>query len=51
MSEKSSIDYAELTGLMIALSNLQTIDITYQDEEWITITNWMKARIKELEKK
>lgn len=51
MSEKSSIDYAELAGLQIALSKLLTEDITYQDEDWIAITNWMKARIKELEKK
>ena len=51
MSEKSSIDYSELSGLMIALSNLQNVDITYQDEEWIIITDWIKARIKELENK
>ena len=51
MNEKSSIDYAELAGLIIALSNLQTIDITRRDEEWIAITNWIKARIKKLEQK
>jgi hypothetical protein len=51
MSEKTSLEYSELTGLGIALSNLQTIDITYQDEEWIIITNWIKARIKKLEQK
>ena len=46
---KSSLDYSERMGLMVALSNLETtIDITYQDEEWLIVTNWMKQRIKEL---
>jgi hypothetical protein len=46
---KSSLDYSERMGLMIALSNLEAaVDVTYQDEEWIVVTNWMKQRIKEL---
>ena len=46
---KSSLDYSERMGLMIALSNLEaTIDITDQDEKWIIVTNWMKQRIKQL---
>jgi hypothetical protein len=46
---KSSLDYSERMGLMIALSNLETaIDISYQEEEWIIVTNWIKQRIKEL---
>jgi hypothetical protein len=49
---KSSLDYSERMGLMIALSNLEaSIDVTYQDEEWIIVTNWMKARIKHLANK
>jgi hypothetical protein len=46
---KSSLDYSERMGLMIALSNLESnTDIIYQDEEWVIVTNWMKQRIKEL---
>ncbi len=48
---KSSIDYAEKHGLMIALSNLEIVDITYQDEEWLTVVNWIKDRIKTLNNK
>lgn len=48
---KTSIDYAELAGLNIALKNLECIDITYQDENWIAVTEWMKQRIKELSSK
>ncbi len=49
---KSSVDYSERMGLMIALSNLEaTVDITYQDEEWIIVTNWMRQRIKQLNNK
>jgi hypothetical protein len=46
---KSSLDYSERMGLMIALSNLEAaIDITDQDEEWLIVTNWIKQRIKQL---
>jgi hypothetical protein len=38
-------------GLLIALSKLESIDITYQDEEWVVVTNWIKQRIKELDNK
>jgi hypothetical protein len=48
---KSSTEYAELSGLNIALSNLKLIDTTYQDEDWIAITGWMSKRISELVKK
>ncbi len=48
---KSSLDYSERMGLMISLSNLESIDITYQDEEWVVVTNWLKQRIKELDNK
>lgn len=44
----SSIDYAELAGLNIALSRLSLVDITYRDESWIAITDWLNVRIKEL---
>jgi hypothetical protein len=51
MSEKTSLEYSELTGLGIALSNLLLVPVEYQDQEWLNITGWMKARIKELESK
>lgn len=44
----SSTEYAELAGLKIALSNLQTVDISHQDEEWCTVTGWILARINQL---
>jgi hypothetical protein len=47
----SSIEYAEAMGLRIALSNLKAVDVTYQDEQWIAVTDWIRARISELEKK
>ena len=34
----SSIEYAELAGLNIALGNLQAVGITDRDEEWVTVT-------------
>ena len=48
---KSSLEYAELSGLSIALSKLKLVDITYQDEDWIAVTSWMSKRIDELAKK
>lgn len=48
---KTSLDYSEQMGLMIALSNLEQIDITYQDQEWLTVTDWIKKRIKTLNNK
>ena len=48
---KTSIDYAELAGLNIALKNLECVDITYQDEQWVAVTEWMKQRIKQLANK
>lgn len=48
----SSLEYAELHGLKIALSNLQAlVDTVDQDEEWISVTEWMKNRIKMLSNK
>jgi hypothetical protein len=47
MSDKSSIDYAELAGLRIALSNL-AIHLRPDTE---VVINWLRSRIKELEKK
>lgn len=47
----SSIEYAELAGLNIALGNLQAIGITDRDEEWVTVTEWLKQRIKQLTSK
>ena len=44
----SSTEYAELAGLKIALSNLQCVDVTYQDEEWIAVSQWIESRIKQL---
>jgi len=48
---KSSLDYTEQMGLTIALSNLETVDITYQDEEWLSVVTWIKERIKTLNNK
>ena len=48
---KSSLDYSEEHGLMIALSNLELVDVTYQDEEWVTVVNWIKDRLKTLKNK
>jgi len=48
---KSSLDYTELAGLNIALSNLQNVDITYRDSEWLAVADWMKTRIKTLSNK
>jgi hypothetical protein len=45
---KSSLEYSEMAGLNIALSNLRLIDATCQDEDWIAITSWMNKRINEL---
>lgn len=47
----SSIDYAELAGLHIALSRHALTDITYQDETWVAVGDWLKGRIKELERR
>lgn len=48
---KSSLEYTELAGLNIALGNLQSVDVTQQDEDWVAITEWMKQRIKQLTSK
>lgn len=40
---KSSLDYAELLGLTLALENIKT--------ENAEVAKWLKKRIKELEKK
>ena len=48
---KSSLDYSEQHGLMIALSNLELVDVTYQDEEWLTVVNWIKDRLETLKNK
>ena len=48
---KSSLEYTEQMGLTIALSNLELVDVTYQDEEWLTVTNWIKDRLKTLKNK
>jgi hypothetical protein len=48
---KSSIDYSEQHGLMIALSNLELVDVTYQDEEWLAVVTWIKDRLKTLKNK
>jgi hypothetical protein len=44
---KTSIEYAELTGLLIAVSNLET----FRQPNTQVVVDWMKVRIKELEKK
>ena len=48
---KTSLDYTELAGLNIALSNLQILDNVCRDEDWFVVTDWMKARIKQLTNK
>ena len=50
MSEKSSLDYAELAGLRLALSNLMNSKPVTTDTE-LSVKIWMMARIKELESK
>jgi hypothetical protein len=44
---KSSIDYVELAGLRVSVSNLET----FPKPDTQTVIDWMKARIKELESK
>jgi hypothetical protein len=44
---KSSIDYVELSGLRVAVSNLET----FPKSDTQTVIDWMKKRIKELEDK
>jgi hypothetical protein len=51
LMSKSSIEYSELTGLIITLSNLELVDITYRDHEWLAVLNWIKNRIETLENK
>ena len=46
MSKKSSIDYSELSGLIIALSRAR-LDSTTPSE----VLTWLKARIEYLTKK
>ncbi len=55
---KSSLDYSEQMGLMIALSNLEATidkhldgDPAAYNEEWMVVTDWMKKRIKTLSNK
>lgn len=44
MQKKSSIEWAELAGLKIAVNNIK-------DNTNIEVIEWMKKRIKELEEK
>ena len=55
---KSSLDYSEQMGLMIALSNLEATidkhldgDPAAYNEQWMVVTDWMKKRIKTLSNK
>jgi hypothetical protein len=48
---KSSLDYSEQHGLMIALSNLELVDVTYQDEDWVVVVTWIQNRLKTLKNK
>lgn len=48
---KSSLEYTELAGLKIALNVLMCENVVNQDEEWISVTEWMKRRIEYLSKK
>lgn len=48
---KSSIEYAELSGLSQAMVRLRCVPIEQQDEEWICVTTWLNRRIDELAKK
>jgi hypothetical protein len=47
---KSSVEYAELSGLKIAKANLELTSIEDQDEQYINIIEWISERIKQLEK-
>lgn len=44
----SSTEYAELAGLNIALSNLRCVGVDQRDEEWVSITEWLTNRVKQL---
>jgi hypothetical protein len=48
---KSSLDYSELSGLNIALKNLEVVKEDAQDHEWLTVTSWIQSRIKQLQNK
>ena len=48
---KSSIEYAELSGLSQAMVRLRCVPIDRQDEEWVCVTTWLNKRIDELAKK
>lgn len=47
----TSIDYAELAGLNISLTNLDLTNPIHRDTEWDLVTAWMTARIKHLNSK
>ena len=47
---RSSVQYAELAGLRIALSGLSLYHITEKDHAWAYTVAWIESRIKELEK-
>ena len=51
MSNKSSIDYAELAGLRIALSNFSVSCNPVTTDTALAVKYWMQGRIKELENK
>ena len=47
----SSIEWAELAGLTIALSRLSLTPQIARDREWVFVTTWMTARINTLNNK
>lgn len=42
----SSLEYAELAGLKIALSNIM---VNFSSEDELRVCDWLKIRIKQLE--
>ena len=47
----SSIEWAELAGLTIALSRLSLTAEIHRDREWAFVTTWMTERINNLNNK
>jgi len=48
---KSSLDYAELSGLTQSMKNLSCVPEIERTEEWAHVIRWMTKRIDYLSKK
>lgn len=47
----TSIEYAELAGLNICLRNLECVPLEEQDEEWLTVVDFIRKRNSHLSSK